>query len=140
MLRERVTRETGRAPVRVLIADDKPLLRQVMREALFELGLDVVGEAEDGTAAVRLAQELRPEVVLMDVQMPGINGVEATRQIASGDDPPTVVALTAFDDPGLVTSMFEAGAVAYLVKGCPISELETALHTAFESRANGNAT
>jgi DNA-binding NarL/FixJ family response regulator len=120
--------------VRVLIADDKALLRQVMREALDELGLDVVGEAEDGTAAVRLARELRPEVVLMDVQMPGINGVEATRQISRGDGAPKVVALTAFDDPGIVTSMYEAGAVAYLVKGCPLADVETAIQTAIESR------
>jgi len=126
--------------VRVLIADDKPLLRQVMREALLELGLNVVGEAGDGNAAVRLARELRPEVVLMDIRMPGLSGVEATRQITNWDGAPRVVALTAFDDPGLVTSMFQAGAVAYLVKGCPIAELETALHAAAEAGINGKAT
>src|SRR5207249_4922551 len=86
--------------VRVLIADDKPLLRQVMREALCELGAEVVGEAEDGVTAVELAEELQPEVVLMDIRMPGMDGIEAIRRIACGDSPPTVVALTAFDDPG----------------------------------------
>ena len=116
------------ARVRVLIADDKPLLRQVMREALFELGLEVVGEAEDGITAVRLAEELQPEIVLMDIRMPGLNGIEATRRIAVGAGAPKVVALTAFNDPGLVISAMEAGATAYLVKGCPLAELEGTLN------------
>jgi DNA-binding NarL/FixJ family response regulator len=121
--------------VRVLIADDKPLLRQVMREALFELGLEVVGEAEDGITAVRLAEELHPEIVLMDIRMPGLNGIEATRQIAGIHGAPKVVALTAFTDPGLVTSAMEAGATAYLVKGCPLAELEGTLHRVHDQQS-----
>jgi DNA-binding NarL/FixJ family response regulator len=88
----------------------------------------VVGEAEDGITAVRLAEELQPEIVLMDIRMPGLNGIEATRRIAVGAGAPKVVALTAFNDPGLVVSAMEAGATAYLVKGCPLAELEGTLH------------
>jgi len=99
----------------VLIAEDEALIRLDLREMLVEEGYDVVGEAGDGESAVRLAQELRPGLVILDVKMPVLDGISAAEQIVAQRIAP-VVMLTAFSQRDLVARAREAGAMAYLVK------------------------
>jgi response regulator NasT len=100
---------------RVLIAEDEALIRLDLKEMLEEEGYDVCGEAGDGDSAVRLARELRPELVILDVQMPLKDGIAAAKDIA-GERIAPVVILTAFSQRELVEKAREAGAMAYLVK------------------------
>jgi DNA-binding NarL/FixJ family response regulator len=108
---------------RVLLADDHTMLRQSLRRALTENGLDVVGEAGDGEAAARLAIDLQPDVVLMDVSMPVLDGVEATRVIRDRAPAVQVVILTMHADKGVLDRALRAGAVGYLVKDCTMEEV-----------------
>jgi two-component system, response regulator PdtaR len=101
--------------LRVLVAEDEALIRMDLVEMLREEGYDVVGEAGDGDEAVRLARELRPGLVMMDIKMPGTDGLEAARTIA-GERIAPVVMLTAFSQRELVEQARDAGAMAYLVK------------------------
>jgi DNA-binding NarL/FixJ family response regulator len=104
-------------PVRILIADDHPVFRFGLRALLeSQPDMEVVKEVENGTDAVRAAQTLGPDVVLMDVNMPGLNGIEATRQITAGDANTAVLIITMFDDDTVFTVM-QAGARGYLLKG-----------------------
>ena len=108
---------------RVLLADDHTMLRQSLRRALTENGLEVVGEAGDGEEAARLAIELLPDVVLMDVSMPVLDGVEATRVIRDRARSVQVVILTMHADKGVLDRAIRAGAVGYLVKDCTMEEV-----------------
>jgi len=108
---------------RVLLADDHTMLRQSLRRALTEHGLEVVGEAGDGEDAARLAIELLPDVVLMDVSMPVLDGVDATRVIRDGAPAVQVVILTMHADKGVLDRAIRAGAVGYLVKDCTMEEV-----------------
>jgi response regulator NasT len=101
--------------LRVVVAEDEALIRLDLVEMLREEGYEVVGEAGDGEEAVRLARELRPDLVMMDIKMPGTDGLEAARVIA-GERLAPVVMLTAFSQRELVESARDAGAMAYLVK------------------------
>jgi two-component system, response regulator PdtaR len=101
--------------VRVLIAEDEALIRMDLREMLEEEGHEVVGEARDGAEAVRLATELRPDVVFMDINMPGVSGIEAAEALAAEQIAP-VVMVTAFSQASYVARASEAGAMAYVVK------------------------
>ena len=124
------------ASVRLLLADDHRMVRQSMRRSMEDAGFDVVGEASDGEEAVRMADALRPDVVLMDVSMPVLDGVEATRQlrsaaIASGSAAGTqVVMLTMHADADVVRRALQAGAVGYLTKDCSIDEVIEAVRLA----------
>jgi two-component system response regulator DegU len=111
------------APVRLLLADDHTLLRQSLRRTMEDEGLEVVGEAGDGDEAARLAEQLRPDVVLMDVSMPVLDGVEATRLISQQSPGVAVVMLTMHADADVVDRAIKAGAVGYLVKDCTTEEL-----------------
>jgi two-component system, response regulator PdtaR len=106
---------TGAGPTRVVIAEDEALIRLDLVEMLTEEGYDVVGEAGDGEAAVSLATSLRPDLVVMDVKMPKLDGISAAEQIAAQRIAP-VVMLTAFSQRELVDRAREAGAMAYVVK------------------------
>ena len=113
--------------IRVLLADDHRMLREGLRRSLSEEGFDIVGEAENGEQAVRLAAELRPDVVLMDVSMPELDGVEATRAIKEHGDGPHVVMLTMHADKEVLAEAIRAGATGYLVKDCSIEEIAEAI-------------
>ncbi|WP_427918023.1 response regulator [Streptomyces sp. cg40] len=121
--------------VRVLVVDDQEIVRTALRLVIDRrAGLSVVGEAADGEQAVARAVELRPDVVLMDVRMPGTNGVEATRRIV-GDWPgpgpaPRVVVLTTFDLDEYVHAALRAGADGFLLKNSHPDDLARALHAA----------
>jgi AmiR/NasT family two-component response regulator len=103
------------APLRILIAEDEAIIRLDLREMLEEDGYDVCGEAGDGASAVRLAQELRPQLVILDVKMPVLDGISAAEQIVAARIAPVII-LTAFSQRDLVERAREAGAMAYLVK------------------------
>ena len=110
--------------IRVLVADDHAGFRQGLVALLAsELGVEVVGEAEDGREAVALAVGLSPDVVLMDLQMPGLNGIEATRAVLAGAPHVGVLVLTMFEDDDSVVSAMRAGARGYVLKSASPSEV-----------------
>jgi len=112
----------------VLLADDHNVMRQGLRRLLEGTdGIRVVGEVADGREAVRVAKENRPDVVVMDVSMPGLNGVEATRQIRAALPKTKVLALSVHTDGQFVTEMLKAGATGYLLKTCVVDELVLAI-------------
>lgn len=114
--------------IRVLLVDDQSLVRAGFRMILkAEPGVAVVGEAADGAAAVTLAGRLSPDVVLMDIRMPDVDGITATRRIVTGPDAPRVVILTTFDLDEYVYGALRAGASAFLLKDAPESQLLAAI-------------
>ena len=117
--------------IRLLLADDHRMLREGLRRSMIDQGFDVVGEARDGDEAIRLAEELRPEVILMDVTMPEVDGVEATRQIRASFPEIKIVMLTMHADQEVLTSAIRAGASGYLVKDCSTEEIASAVRMAF---------
>ena len=119
----------GRAARRVLIAEDEALIRMDLAEMLRDEGYQVVGEAGDGQEAVELAEQLRPDLVIMDVKMPRRDGIDAASEIAAKRIAPIVV-LTAFSQRELVERARDAGAMAYLVKPFSISDLIPAIEVA----------
>ncbi|WP_028654979.1 response regulator [Nocardioides sp. J54] len=124
--------------IRVVVADDQRLIRAGLTMILdAQPGIEVVGEAADGHEAVRVARELRPDVCLLDIRMPGIDGVEATRQLAGRgvEDPLAVVVITTFDLDEYVHGALKAGARGFLLKGAGPELLVQAIHAA----ANGDA-
>lgn len=119
----------GRPTHRVLIAEDEALIRLDLAEMLREEGYEVVGEAGDGQEAVELAEQLRPDLVIMDVKMPRRDGIDAAAEIAAKRIAPIVV-LTAFSQRDLVEKARDAGAMAYLVKPFSITDLIPAIEVA----------
>ena len=112
------------SPIRVLLADDHVMLRQGTAELLHrEPDIEVVGEAANGEEAVELAGQLRPDIVVMDVRMPVLSGIEATRRIRSSLPAVQVLVLTAHDDDQYIFSLLQAGASGYLLKSAPIGDL-----------------
>jgi len=114
---------------RILIADDEPLIRLDLREMLTTLGYNVVGEASDGATAVRLAREQQPDLVLMDIKMPELDGLEAARILTAENIAP-VVLLTAYSQKELVERAQQAGVVGYLVKPFRDSDIQPAIEVA----------
>src|ERR1035441_2218620 len=111
-------------PTRILLAEDQTLMRQGLKTILdLESGFQVVGEAGDGATPVKLPLELRPDIVLMDVQMPGQNGVEATAAICKAWHEAKIIILTTFDRDDYVFAGVRAGAVGYLLKDLPAPKL-----------------
>jgi DNA-binding NarL/FixJ family response regulator len=114
--------------VRIVLADDHPVVRGGLRALIGTIdGLEVVGEAEDGEAAVREVQLTRPDVVLMDVRMPRLDGVEATRRIRATTPETAVLMLTMYDDDATVLTAMQAGARGYLLKGAEQEEIVGAI-------------
>ena len=116
--------------VRLMLADDHRMLREGLRRSLSEEGFDVVGEAADGEEAVRLAGELLPDVILMDVTMPDVDGVEATRRLQQTHPEIRVVMLTMHADENVIADALKAGAVGYLVKDCSTDEIADTIRMA----------
>jgi DNA-binding NarL/FixJ family response regulator len=119
---------------RVLVVDDHDMLREALVELLDQAGFDVVGEAADGADAVALARQLAPEVVLMDLRMPVLGGLDATRLIKDVCPATQVILLSAFESPALERQAAEAGCFACLVKGGPPGTLRLTLQQAVASR------
>jgi two-component system invasion response regulator UvrY len=116
--------------IRVLLVDDHELVRTGIRRILEEAGdMEVVGEAGDGGEAIRIVRKLAPDVVLMDVNMPGMGGIEATRRLLRLAPSTKVIAVTVLDDDPFPARLNEAGAVGYLTKGCPAREMIEAVRT-----------
>jgi AmiR/NasT family two-component response regulator len=124
-----VSEAASSSPRRVLIAEDEALIRLDLKEMLQEEGYEVVGEAGDGEAAVRLAEELKPNLVVLDVKMPVLDGISAAERIARARTAPVLI-LTAFSQRELVDRAREAGAMAYLVKPFSKSDLVPAIEMA----------
>ena len=106
---------SGARPTRVVVAEDEAIIRLDLKEMLEEEGLDVVGEAGDGDAALRLARDHSPDLVIMDIKMPGMDGLSAAERIVD-EELAAVLILTAFSQDALVKRAAEAGAMGYLVK------------------------
>ena len=125
-------------PLRILIADDQALVRAGFRMILdAEDDLDVVGEAADGAAAVEMARRLRPDVVLMDIRMPELDGIEATRRVVAldGDPPVRVLMLTTFDLNEYVYEALRAGASGFLLKDVPPEQLAAGIRVVAQGEA-----
>lgn len=120
----------------VLLVDDHPLVRQGMRAVIdAEPHVEVVGEAADGDEAVRICVERQPDVVLMDLQMPTLNGIEATRQVRARCPQTSVLVLTMYDDDAMVFEAVASGASGYLLKGADGADIVTAIRAAAAGQA-----
>jgi len=126
---------TPNKDIRVIIADDHPVVRKGLRMTLEEFGaeIELVGEAEDGAAAVQLVEEIQPDVVLLDIRMPGMDGLEALEHMRASAPHVAVVILTTYNEDAFLLRGLQAGACGYLLKDCP---LETLLH-AIRAAARG---
>ena len=121
--------------IRIVLADDHTILRKGIRSLLEkEKGLEIVGEAEDGREAVELARKLQPDIVLMDISMPHLNGVEATREITSAVPTCKVIALSMYSGKKFVMEMLRSGASGFLVKDCIQEEFITAIRSVAEKK------
>ncbi|MGW7275301.1 response regulator [Streptomyces sp. NPDC054864] len=120
---------TAAPAVRVLLADDQPLVRAGLRVLISDTpDIEVVGEAGTGTEAVRMARDIRPDVVVMDIRMPGMDGIEATRLITAELGQTRVLVLTTFDDDDYVYGALRAGASGFLVKDMALEDILGAIH------------
>jgi DNA-binding NarL/FixJ family response regulator len=121
--------------IRVLIVDDHPIVRNGISLFLETVeDIDCVGEGDSGRKAIRLCDELLPDVVLMDIMMPDIGGVEATRSILETHPNIQVIALTSFDREDAVPDMINAGAISYLLKNVAVDEIAAAIRHAYEGK------
>lgn len=118
-------------PIRVLLVDDHAMVRRGMRDFLdLHDDIEVIGEAADGSEAISLARDLRPDVIVMDLMLPNVDGIEATAQIKAADPSIEVIALTSFIEEGRVIAAIEAGATGFLLKDAEADELAAAIRSA----------
>lgn len=123
--RENSERDTGM--IRVLLVEDHKVVRQGTRLYLESEGIDVIGEATNGREGVSMARELQPDVVIMDIHLPELTGVEATRRIRHENDDIRVLVLTAYDEPSYIHALLDAGADGFVLKTAELAELLKAL-------------
>lgn len=114
--------------MRILLAEDHPIVRQGTRLYLQSMGVQVIGEATNGREAVELARKLQPDVVVMDIHMPELTGIEATRRIRHENDDIRVLILTAYNEPAYIHALLDAGADGFVLKTAELSALLNALH------------
>ena len=128
---------TSPAPViRVLLADDHAAVRQGVRQFLeADAGLTVVAEAIDGIQALQMVRDLRPDVAVLDIQMPGHSGIEVTRLVRAEQLPVGILILTAFDDNPYVRAVLQAGANGYVLKSADAAEIVEAVHSVYEGQS-----
>jgi DNA-binding NarL/FixJ family response regulator len=120
----------------VVLVDDHPLVRQGMRAVIeSQLDIEVVGEASDGAEAIRVCVETKPDVVLMDLQMPGLNGIEATKRVRTASPSTAVLVLTMYDDDAMVFEAIASGAAGYLLKGSDGTDIVAAIHSVAQGQA-----
>jgi len=121
--------------IRVLVVDDHPMVRRGLATFLKVFSdLEMAGEAADGKAAIELAQKLKPDVILMDVNMPRVNGIEATRIIHGQYPHIRIIGLSMYEDPERAQAMRDAGAADYQTKGCAAAELVAAIRACPQAR------
>jgi DNA-binding NarL/FixJ family response regulator len=126
---------TDGATIRVLIVDDHPLMRKGLTDILQDVeGIEVVGAVEEGAAAVALAYAVKPDIVLMDISMPGMDGIEATEKLMEMDLDVRVVMLTSYSEREKITQALAAGAVSYLTKDAPPEAVIRAIRSAASAR------
>jgi NarL family two-component system response regulator LiaR len=131
-----VTPSAGTDPIRVLVVDDHAMVRRGLATFLRAFDdLQLVGEAADGDEVASRCAETHPDVILMDLKMPGVDGVEATRTVRAEFPTIRVIALTSFRDEGLVQSALQAGAISYLLKNVSATELAAAIRAAHAGRS-----
>jgi DNA-binding NarL/FixJ family response regulator len=122
--------EVQNGRVKVLLVDDQELVRTGLRGILrSRFGFDIVGELDSGAGVVEAVAELDPDVVVMDVRMPGVDGVTATRLLRETDDAPPVLVLTTFEDEEILAGALRAGAAGFLLKGVPAEDLQRAVRS-----------
>ena len=121
--------------IKIILADDHQIVRHGLRSLLLdEPDMRVVAEADNGRAVMRLVQEVSPDVVIMDISMPGLNGIEATRQIMAECSGVKIIALSMHSDSLFVLNMLKAGASGYLLKDCALEELVKAIRTVVDHK------
>jgi DNA-binding NarL/FixJ family response regulator len=123
--------------ITILLAEDHKIVREGLRNLidLHRPDMEVVAEADDGRTAVQLARKICPRVVLMDIAMPGLNGIDATRQIVADNTDIKVIALSMHSDKHFITEMFKAGASGYLLKDCAFEELIQAIRSVVANKS-----
>jgi DNA-binding NarL/FixJ family response regulator len=118
----------GRPPSQIVVVDDDPIYRFALREILNpHSDLEVVGEAADGHQSIRLCRRLRPDLVMMDLKMPGISGIEATCKVKEHSPSTVVLVLTGLEDPEFLSEALKAGAARYLLRGTSASQIVEAI-------------
>ncbi|HEV8564537.1 MAG TPA: response regulator [Actinomycetota bacterium] len=138
---ERFSRRAGRPTI--VVADDEKVVREELCQLLGDFGFTVLGAAADGLEAVELLEALEPEIMLLDLRMPGLDGIEAARRIKKRNPLTQVVILSAYEDASLMTEALEVGVYCYLVKGCNPRLIRDVLTTAstlrvgLQSRSSG---
>ena len=124
------------AKITILLAENHVVVRESIRQLLErEANFKVIGEAGDGDEAVRMAHELKPDVIIMDISMPKFNGIEATKQIKARQPSSTILILTAYDYEQYIFPLLEAGAAGYLLKDVGSRELIEAIQTVYRGEA-----
>ena len=122
-------------PIRILLVDDHQIVLDGIGHVINnQPDMEVIGTARDGHSAITTARQLRPDVIIMDIGIPGLNGIEATRRIIAENEKIRVIGLSVQVDPKFVTEMLQAGAKGYLPKDAHFSELVTALHTVMQNK------
>lgn len=122
-------------PIRILLADDHQVVRRGIREFLSEAGIEVVAEAEDGEQALRLILEQRPDVAMLDIQMPRRSGIEVARLVREQNLPVGLLILTSYDDDPFVMAALEAGVNGYVLKTADAEEIVEAVHAVHEGKS-----